>query len=160
MDDYSRISPNKLRNFFKHICIVAGRYKDRELANSNFKKQVRRTKSIPKEPKKGRIDQEVKKLEDTISEVLDKETKLRKAEKKQGYEVKELKERVKLLEEQLEATKRSRDIQLSENRAKIKKLIDRVANLKSQVDKLVEIKIAKQRRETELDRKIRAVTGL
>lgn len=152
----SRIGREKLKRFFRHICIVVKRYNEREAAGISLKKQISKIKKGSKHTHKGRVEKEFNRLEQRIHEVLDKESKISMLGKKEPAAVRELRARLKLLEHELSATKRSRDIQLLENKSKIEKLNRQLTGLKSEVKSLIDLKSARHRRMEELEKKIRA----
>lgn len=155
----SYVHSERLKSFFKHVCIVAQTYQERQVANDNLQKQIIRIKKISTGAHKGSFEHEVKKLESKIAKVVDKEAKLMKVDRKQNSIVKQLNARLKSVEDELHDTKKSKDTQSRSNRAKMETLKNSILGLKSQVDRLVEIKKEKDRREMELDKRIRAVTG-
>lgn len=154
----SRIGREKLKRFFRHICIVIKRYNEREAAGISLKKQISKIKKGSKHTHKGRVEKEFNRLEQRIHDVLDKESKISMLGKKEPAAVRELRARLKLLEHELSATKKSRDIQLLENKSKIEKLNRQLTGLKSEVKSLIELKSARHRRMEELEKKIRAVS--
>lgn len=154
----SRIGREKLKSFFRHICIVVKRYNEREAAGISLKKQISKIKKFSKRHNKGKIEKEINRLEQRIHEALDKESKISMLGKKETSTVRELRAKLKLLEKELAATKKSRDIQLLENRSKIEKLNRQLTGLKSEVRSLIDLKSARHRRMEELEKKIRAAS--
>ncbi|MEA2038021.1 MAG: hypothetical protein U9O94_11035 [Nanoarchaeota archaeon] len=129
------LNPGRLKNFVKHVCVIAKKHKDREFARTDMYKQIQKIKKFSS--KKKEMDQELKELNNKINLVLEKEAELLGYKQQNTTLSKELVQKV------------------SENQSKIEQIFNSINNLNGRVKNYVDTKSEREKRIDELEKKIK-----
>lgn len=145
-----RINPEGLKKFVRHLCVVSKKYDDRESARKGLKTQIKKVKtiSLAKNPKRWLVEKELKALNDKISLVLEKESKLLGIEEKDSALIAELQNKIQRLESEIVGRERSGE-------EKIKEMSDALTALREKVKQVAELKTGREQRIKELERRIK-----
>ncbi len=135
MEEISKLDPNSLKSFVRHVCVIAKKHKDREIARSDMYKQMQKLKKFSS--KKKEMDEELKELNSKISLVLEKEAQLLGTKQGESAASKELIEKT------------------MENKAKIEQIYNLINEVNERVRNYTEIKTERERKIKELEKKIR-----
>lgn len=136
MEDISKLDPNRLKRFVRHVCLIAKKHKDRETARTEMYKQMQRLKKFSS--KKKEMDEELKELDRKISLVLEKDAQLLRTKQQESTASKALVE------------------QSMENKAKIEQMYNLINELNEKVKTYSKIKTERERKINELEKRIRA----
>ncbi|MBD3249578.1 hypothetical protein GF336_06045 [Candidatus Woesearchaeota archaeon] len=176
------MSPDKssirAKKFMKHVLSAAKRQEDKKKAKHELDKHVKKVKRLTSSKvKKETIDEALKELDEKLKTVLEKEGKLITFSEKSQAETSQLKEyishledklldlgkrdidlisdlknRIKLLEAELEEAQKERQ-QSSE---KTSELSSNILELKNRLNHLIDIKTQRDKRFEEIEEKIKA----
>lgn len=175
------MNPNQEQLFFKHLILASKGMKEKELAENNLKAQMQKVKSVAlKKGKKSEIQRELKELEHSLKEVLEKENILIREQESESETTKALREKlaemeVKMagmtrydsevvealkkeineLEDELHVSKQERNLRAGEEKKKVEKIYAGIAELKSKMQEFIDKKTAHDARVLELEEKIK-----
>lgn len=137
-DSSGKIHPERLKNFVRHVCVVAKKHKNREDARAGLEKQIASLKKFSS--KKKDMDEELEELDSKISQVLEKEKELLGTKQAESAFSAELMRGVR------------------ENRDDIKRIEQSLNELRSKFEVYLDIKTERERNIKELEKRIRAET--
>jgi hypothetical protein len=132
----SHLNPDVFKRFVRHVCVAAKKQKDRDVSKYMLKQQIQNVKnaSLSQNPKRWLIEDELKRLEYKIIDVLAKEAELLSIGKKDTVIISELRERIKKLEAELSEAKRAKEIEVRENQRRIEALARAMRGIKGKVE--------------------------
>ncbi len=150
MEQAISINPDSLKSFTKHLCIIAKKHSDREAAHEDLDNQLSRIRrlSISKKATKNSLKNEIKKLENKISLVLQKEAELFRVGKVENLLIQKLKDRVEELEQ-------LRKKELSKKNAELSSIHLTLRDLEKKQDYLINTKAQRGPHVKELETKKR-----
>lgn len=181
-----RTSPARVKRFVRHVVRAAKKQEEKKRAKEALKRQVRKVKkiSVTKGIKKELIEKELKKLEDYLKEVLEKEGKLIVASKRDTEVTEYLKEEIKRLEnkvgelrqrdieliemlrdqikgleQELRITEHGREEETSVNKLEIENISKAVVELRERIKQFVVSRTERERRIAELEKRIKEKVG-
>jgi vacuolar-type H+-ATPase subunit I/STV1 len=152
-DSLQGISPEEIKEFFKHICFVVRNQKEREEARREMHKQIMKIKTAPK---KWILDKEIGKLHKTVENVVDAETKLPKY-KDNAVLLRHLSDKVRFLETQLAKVRKEKEEAVLENRRKIEEIKASVEQIRARMFDVIKAKEERDRRIRELEKKAKKI---
>jgi len=134
-----KIHPRKLKSFVRHVCVVAKRHKEREVARAELEEHIKKLRRFSS--KKREMDEQLTELHRKVNLVLDKEAKLLGMERGESAASKELMKNV------------------SANKDKIGHINDSIDGLKDKLDDYVQVKTKRERMIMELEKRISSKVG-
>jgi len=146
----------RAKNFLKHLSLAAKKLEDRELAKYGLSKHIERMKNLPaRDVKKGRIEKELKILENKISQVLEKEAAMAQSQVQETQTIKGLKDMIMELENKLAVAQRERDSAREANRITIARMGNMMSEMNEKLNRYIEHKTARERKMEALESKIK-----
>lgn len=144
-----QISPHTFKNFIRHLCIVTKKHEDRELAKQRLKQQLQRVKQVSLLGKKRWIiEEELKRLESKVADVLTKELEILSIGREDSRRIKDLKDRIQGLEFQLDEARSYKGLELRGSNEKIEQLNNALLDMKGKLDSLIKTKRRKRKKTT------------
>lgn len=143
--EQTRLSPTTFKSLVRHLCIVTKKHEDRELAKQRLKQQLQKVKQVSLLGKKRWvIEEELKRLENKIADVLTKELEILRLGREDSTTIRGLKDRIVRLEFQLDEARSYKGLELSSNE-KIEQLNNALSEMKEKLDSLVKTKQGRKR---------------
>ncbi|MBW2989673.1 hypothetical protein KY358_05150 [Candidatus Woesearchaeota archaeon] len=138
MMDSSGINPRRLKSFVRNACVILKKQKDKEKAGTDLKRQFLSMKRFSSR-KKG-IEDELKKLDEKMSDVLESELKISKIKSHEPH-------KGRLVEA------------VYDNKRKISQIKDSITRIEAQLGRFLDTKDKREKAIESLERRIRAKVG-
>ncbi|MBS3131446.1 hypothetical protein J4212_03365 [Candidatus Woesearchaeota archaeon] len=156
------LNPGAFAHFLRHACTASKAHLDRKEVHHEIRKQVEKVRevAVEKKPEKN-IDNEIKRLNDKIDLVLQKESMMLEKEtaaiSKLGSDevrIKALVKRMKETEQQLQQARQERDMAMRQNKEDVKILMEAIGSIKSRLSKLMQEEKSREERHRIIDEKV------
>lgn len=153
MEAASEISPEGMKSFVKHLCLISKKHEQREKSRQHLDTQFKKVKQVTltQKPRKWLIEKELKELEKKMTIAIDNERKLIGMREADSNLIRQLKDELFSLEYQLKESEELRKTEEEKNRALISDLTNSVADLREKINNLVE----REERIKELEKKVK-----
>lgn len=149
------IGANFLKKFVRKVCITIKKHESAETARAELKNQIRKVKVVSlQNKKKWLVEKELKLLEKKVNDVLRHEIALLSLGKSGSFEIKELRKGIDNLQNRIDKGISERP-RFGIESDKIDAITNMVLELKDRIDKLINDKVKREKKISEIELKLR-----